>query len=930
MSLPAGTQLGSFEIVRPLGAGGMGEVYLARDLDLNRTVAIKVLPPGVTTDPHRVARFEQEARAASALNHPNVCVIHALGRTDDGRRFIAMEHVEGQTLRARLTLGRLTRREMLDIAVQIASALSAAHAAGVVHRDLKPENVMLRPDGYVKVLDFGLAKLVQPSSGAALATRTVVHTAAGSAVGTVAYMSPEQARAQEVDARTDVWALGVVLYEMSAGQPPFVGASVSDVLAGILEREPDPLTRFNHDVPHELQRIVGKALRKNAEQRYQVMKDLQLDLEALRDEMAVSSTARAPSVVRPAAKDGRRRWIAAGLLAMVLIALVAAGTWWTRRRTPVTPAASVPVDRPLTRVTFDPGLQIDAALSPDGRSIAYSSDRAGNFDIWVQPLDGGGGQSRQLTTSPASDRQPSWSPDGGSIVFRSERDGGGLFVAPVHGGAERQLTTFGIHPRWLANGTEILFIAGFDEWPTNVYVVSPDGDPARELVKDFLQSGTWSWIAPHPDGRISTMGVHPKLRFGFYTVTRDGRHVTTSRIPEDFPLEFTETGARLLRFQWNAAGDALFVEALLNEVRNVWKIRIDPRTLAWLGAERLTIGTGPDTAAALSADGKSIAYTSVQQSARLWSFPFNAAEGRITGKGSPITAIGTGVENCRMSPDGRFVAYTLRAPGGRRWEMLLTDIDSGETEIFGVNALAGAWSFDSRTLAYNPSRPELPPPGEWALALRTIGGPERIIGRWSTSEVLLPTGWTPDSRFLLGSYLSPLYTGHAQLALWPATSASPPDSRRIIVSDPDHHLWQASFSPDGRWLVFLAQPKVGRSTSRVIVTPGAGGAARAWTHIVGGDHWVDKPRWAPDGRAVYFLSNRGSSFYNLWGIRFDPVRGKPVGEPFVVTTFDSPGFILSPDVVGTEIGIAQNRAVLTMTTVTGSIWMLENVGVSSE
>jgi serine/threonine protein kinase len=276
----------------------MGEVWLARDLKLERQVALKVLPSDLTQDPARVARFQQEARAASALNHPNVCTIYALGETPERQQFIAMEHVEGETLRHRL-VRQFTLREALDLTIQIASALTAAHAAGVVHRDLKPENVMRRPDGLVKVLDFGLAKLVSLSSAdAAASTRAAIRTDAGTVVGTVAYMSPEQARGQDVDRRTDIWALGVMLYEMVAGRCPFTGQSSSDVLAGILDRDPAPLARFDPDAPGELQRIVGKALRKDQEQRYQGMKDLVLDLQALRDDAAVqtrSSGQRAPS-----------------------------------------------------------------------------------------------------------------------------------------------------------------------------------------------------------------------------------------------------------------------------------------------------------------------------------------------------------------------------------------------------------------------------------------------------------------------------------------------------------------------------------------------------------------------------------------------------------------------------------------------------------
>ena len=295
MSLPAGAQLGSFEIVHRLGAGGMGEVYLARDRQLNRSVAVKVLLAEVNTEPHRLARFEQEAHAASALSHPNICHIYHLGETPDRQRYIAMEYVDGQTLAQRLIGPRLALRDVLDIVIQIAAALTAAHAAGIVHRDIKPENVMIRPDRLVKVLDFGLAKLIPATKTFAPhgPTQTLAATEPGLLVGTTDYMSPEQARGHEVDARTDIWALGVVLYEMVAGRAPFTGTSRSDVLVAILDREPAPLARFSPQVPAELQRIVGKALRKNPGQRYQVMKDLLLDLEALRDEVVSTDRSRA-------------------------------------------------------------------------------------------------------------------------------------------------------------------------------------------------------------------------------------------------------------------------------------------------------------------------------------------------------------------------------------------------------------------------------------------------------------------------------------------------------------------------------------------------------------------------------------------------------------------------------------------------------------
>ena len=286
MSLSAGTRLGAYKIIAPLGVGGMGEVYLAQDPRLDRRLALKLLPAKFTTDEIRVRRFEQEARAASALNHPNIITIHDIGEAE-GRHFIATEFVEGETLRRRMRQ-RLSIREAIETAVQIASALSAAHGAGIIHRDIKPENVMLRPDGLVKVLDFGLAKLAPPKlqqvdSGAA--TLHFVNTDSGAVVGTVAYMSPEQARGVKVDARTDIFSFGVALYEMVAGRQPFEGQTAPDLIASILKTEPLPLSNSAPDAPAELQRIVSKALRKDRSMRYQSIDDLLVDLTDLKREM---------------------------------------------------------------------------------------------------------------------------------------------------------------------------------------------------------------------------------------------------------------------------------------------------------------------------------------------------------------------------------------------------------------------------------------------------------------------------------------------------------------------------------------------------------------------------------------------------------------------------------------------------------------------
>jgi eukaryotic-like serine/threonine-protein kinase len=374
MPLAPGSRLGDYTISRALGAGGMGEVWLAAEPRLARKVALKILPVDLTRDPTRVQRFEQEARAASALNHPNVCTIHALGETPDGQHYIAMEYVEGETLRHRLSTSRLTIKESLDITTQITAALSAAHAAGIIHRDIKPENVIIRPDGFVKVLDFGLAKLAPAGPEFAGAdTSTVLKTEAGVVVGTAAYMSPEQARGQEVDARTDIWSLGVMLYEMVAGRSPFAGPSGTDVLAAIVDREPAPLARFEPDTPSELQRIVTKALGKDRGRRYQTVQDLLLDLQALGPRLEFERT----HPTKFASGDDTRlevfnlphmrfRIIGVVVCALLLVGVAAGYAWWRQARVPVAPAikslAILPL-KPLDAEDNDLGLGIaDAAI----------------------------------------------------------------------------------------------------------------------------------------------------------------------------------------------------------------------------------------------------------------------------------------------------------------------------------------------------------------------------------------------------------------------------------------------------------------------------------------------------------------------------------------------------------------------------------------
>src|SRR5213080_497898 len=299
-----GKLIGHYRIESLVGVGGMGEVYLARDERLGRKAALKLLPDSLTTDETQLSRFKNEARTASSLNHPNILTVYEIG-TEGNRQFIATEFIEGITLRASLARGRMNPHTALEIAMQVASALAAAHEAGVVHRDIKPENIMLRPDGYVKVLDFGIAKLTEQRLGSdnQAAERTAtLQTRLGLVLGTAHYMSPEQARGQKVDARSDIWSLGVVLYEMVGGSPPFRGETPSDCIASILTTEPPPLSGVSPDVPLKLESVLQKALRKNSDERYQTIKEMLADLRILKGRLEVESSlphtkARAESII---------------------------------------------------------------------------------------------------------------------------------------------------------------------------------------------------------------------------------------------------------------------------------------------------------------------------------------------------------------------------------------------------------------------------------------------------------------------------------------------------------------------------------------------------------------------------------------------------------------------------------------------------------
>ena len=749
-------RLSHYELLEQLGEGGMGVVYKARDVRLGRFVALKVLAPGKASDPERRQRFATEARAASALDHPNVLTVHEIG-CEDGVDFIVTEYLPGKTLAQRIPRQGFPPREALHYAVPIADALAATHAAGVIHRDLKPANVMVTDAGLVKILDFGLAKLVDPAPVTEVEETQAILTKEGVVLGTCAYMSPEQAEGHEVDPRTDVFSFGAVLYEMVTGRKAFARDSPSATIAAVLRDEPEPAASVSGAVPPELDRVISRCLRKDPAKRFQSMADLKVALEEIREESATGGARR----VRP-----RRRRLALAVAAALLL-VAAAGAWLALREGPEAREPSKPV--PLTSFGGAIGFP---SLSPEGNLVAFSwrGKADDNADIYLKLV--GPGDPVRLTTDPAADSQPAFSPDGREIAFVRYLDAARsrLVVIPALGGVERVVAeTRQVRgtPEWSLDG-RYLAVSERSSWAEasrlfRVTVASGEKRPITVPPGEYRSGDIEPKLSP--DGRTLAFGRHTTATHGevwLLPVTRDllpsgepARLATAARdvrrhawLPDGRRLVLTVDWAwdgtasdlgivsvpgggpvrRLLGTEGalfaacSRLGNLVFLRESRDE--NVWRLPLEGGQPG--RAAPLVASTRKDTEPHFSPDGQLITFTSDRSGgSQVW---LSGADG---GRPLQLTSLAAGnTSGARLSPDGRRIVFLSDATGSM--DLYLTTPDGKEPVRLTPSArheTAASWSRDGAWIYFGSNREDdmqvwkmRPEPGAPALRVTRGGG----------------------------------------------------------------------------------------------------------------------------------------------------------------------------------------------------------------
>lgn len=893
MTLAAGTKLGPYEILAPIGAGGMGEVYRAKDAKLGREVALKVLPDRLVQNAGALSRFEREAKAVAALSHPNILSIFDFGNKD-GVVFAAMELLEGETLRDRLSGGALPVRKAIDYAKEIVRGLAAAHEKGIVHRDLKPANIFLTRDGRVKILDFGLAKqLTEPTPDEANSPTVTPETEAGAILGTVNYMSPEQASGRPADYRSDIFSFGLVLYEMLYGKRAFERETAAETMAAIIRDEAPEFASLSSGAYPGLSQLAGHCLEKSPDQRFQSARDLAFALDVLSGSSISTSGVALPA---PAARRlPRRAYLGLGLVGVLVLSAALAWRAMPARERP----ASLSVTR-IARLTNDVGVASGAALSPDGKSLAFASDRSGNLEIYIRRL--GGGEDDNVTDNPNQDFQPAFSPDGDSIAFISTRSsrsgiirlgspfgwdfrtyGGDLWVGPASRGQAKLVASNANFPVWHPSGKKIAYVSGYEGHRSVVEVSVNDGksrilldskDSMWEIVRlQYSPQGNWLsleagdssgiaantvWLMPAEGGTPRKLlegwshtwdGSKPRL-FYVWREPMGGSRLEVVDVDEHSGALVGQprTMSLLTRNLRDVAisGDGLKLAVVEGEgALNLSWLPLDPGGACPAGAEEaLSEGGGYDRFPVVSPDGKSIAFMSDRMGRReVWILDI-ATRGltRLSqlsaDRGASFVAWthdGNELVVHRQMADGTFSLWQVATDGSRAKPLAI------DGPVSFVDA-----SPDGKALVY-PTRVD----GVFQLFTFDVGAAQSRRLTFSASEKY-EGKWSPDGRFVTycTSENDPEGTRYG-LARIPAAGG-----KEEILASSSERLRHQFYSPDGRFIY------VQKSHLNVYRMPAAGGPLAAVTQFAEARLFLEEPTISPDGRhLVYCRSNGGSS---LW------------------------------------------------------------------
>jgi Tol biopolymer transport system component len=830
MALAAGSHLGPYQVLALLGAGGMGEVYRARDARLGRDVAVKVLSEG-SAEPEAVRRFRQEALAVAALNHPNILGVFDTG-VHEGRPYIVFELLEGETLRARMAGGRLSVRQAIAYAVQTANALAAAHEAGVIHRDLKPDNLFITRDGRLKVLDFGLAKLRLQWPDADQGATASALSQPGTILGTVGYMSPEQVQGRPVDHRTDVFSLGVVLHEMLSGQRPFRRETAAETMTAILKDEPPDLAAMDQGIPPVLERITHRCLEKRREERFQSARDLAFAIEA-----SPGSSVEAPGLTagEHAARGSgaRRRAAAAAILVFVLALAAAALLRWVAHR-PTSEPASTGVTRflvtpPAGTFLVSPERGGATAVSPDGRHLVFVARGAdGKRFIWLRPLDSTDARSMAGTEGA---EYPFWSPDSRFVAFFAD-------------GKLKKVDLLGVPPQTIAdapsgrggawNGGGVIVFA--PRSAGGLYrVPAAGGDPAPLTTLDAAQKETTHrWPCFLPDGR----------HFVFLALKADPRE-STLRVGSLDPGPLVTLGASGFNAAFAPPAHLLFLREGTLVARPFDRSRMELSGDALAVAADVSQATPTRGYAAFSVSrGGVLAYqmgSSGESSQLVWIDRAGKQIGTVGPVAGPESFLARpGYRDPALSPDGRRIAANMEDPQTGTWELWLLDGTDAASSRFTFNRAGDwlpVWSPDGGRIAFASNRDG----GRNRLYVKSVtgAGSEELL--LSTEGTQQPTDWSLDGRYIV--YEQANDPGKRDLWVLPMSG----DRRPIPFLHTEADEFQGQISPDGRWMAY-GSDESGRFEIYVQPFPGLGGK---WQVSTGGG---TQPRWRRDGTELFYLS----------------------------------------------------------------------------